>query len=236
MPRGVEDRDRWIPGKSGRRCKNASVGNRHAQLATFCPAGHPAAREVMAPPHAHTYTCVHAHAHAGNDKGMERGTVCGSVGGRGLGVARGTSPGLRRPSSSRGVRNNTLVVGAANSARNYPDARHLLGSCRPVGVPTGRITKSRAERGRRYEVTFLEFLKDRFCRCFLRDEESVERDLPRKRIARRETRVAASEMHAETGVGIDVITGQSSATRSKIQSTTCTDAGSSAIGDEASAE
>lgn len=43
--------------------------------------------------------------------------------------------------SSRGVRNSTLIVGAANSARNYPDARHLLGSCRPVGVPTGRTTE-----------------------------------------------------------------------------------------------
>lgn len=50
----MEDRDRWIPGKSGRRCKNASAGNRHARFIAFCPAGHPAARGLMAPPHIRT--------------------------------------------------------------------------------------------------------------------------------------------------------------------------------------
>lgn len=134
MPRGVEDRDRWIPGKSERRCKNASVGNRHAQFAAFRSPGHPAAREVMAPPHMHTHTYIHVRARwcTINAWSAEPSVVPSAVG-----VSCNTRDLARIASSSRGVRNNTLVVGAANSARNYPDARHLLGSCPPGRSPDG---------------------------------------------------------------------------------------------------
>lgn len=103
-------------------------------------------------------------------------------------AVRGTAPGLPRLVPTRGVGNNALVVGAANSVRNYPDARHLLWSCRFARTPDGADTvleqssgpSFRRRRHRRYKVTFLEFREDLlFARrsSTRRVDEAISRDI-----------------------------------------------------------
>lgn len=78
----------------------------------------------------------------------------------------------------------------ANSGRNYPDiVRHLLRSCRSVGISVERgeygrfCNKARfLVRARRYKVTFLEFLEDRLFASrpvfpTRRADEAISRDI-----------------------------------------------------------
>lgn len=105
---------------------------------------------------------------------MKRGTVVVPS----ASEARGTGPGLRRSPSSRSVRNSTLVVGAANSARNYPDATfvRVLSPGWSPGLDGATKDNTVLEQSAglfalvappSYEVTFLEFLEVWFCRCSL---------------------------------------------------------------------